>query len=199
MNEPRPVRSLADEYLEQLRRHQEAHDATHASGAEGNRLPSTPAGYRPSTQPSGQAAARSSTSAPVTGAASDLTPAHMDRLWVRMAGMFFDLWTNRAGTSDDGTWLASMRRSGLMASDVARGLASIERSGSTYPPSLPEFIRLCRPLQGMAGQQAASAPVSRAKALPITDEERTRRREVAFRHMDEIRRILKMPPAKRDV
>lgn len=111
--------------------------------------------------------------------------------------MFGDSWTRNYGPVDEhGVWLAGLRRAELTPQQLGAGLQAVLTSGATFPPSLPEFIRLCRPLQGMAGQQAASAPVSRAKALPITDEERARRREVARKHLDEARQLLGMPPRK---
>lgn len=195
MSDIRTRPSVAEEYLRQIREAAAAKDRTDRDAGESRPLPTSleSSDSRPTTR---QATGTSSTSRPGTGDESEsawhaVKPDHVALLWRRFAAMFGDNWTRSYGPTDEhGVWLAGLRRAGLTPERLGVGLRAVLGSGKTFPPSLPEFVKLCKPLDGLAGHQAAGAEAAKSKALPISDEERARRRQVAADAIAECRRIL---------
>ena len=66
----------------------------------------------------------------------------MASLWMRMVGLYGHKWTSSYGESDaDGTWQSGL--SGLTANDFERGLRNCMNCDDGWPPSLPDFRRMC--------------------------------------------------------
>lgn len=60
-----------------------------------------------------------------------------------MAGMFgISKVESTLGRADDGTWLAGLQD--MSTRDLARGLKRLLDSGKEWPPSLPEFRKMCQ-------------------------------------------------------
>ena len=83
----------------------------------------------------------------------------MSRLWARMAEMYGHRWVSQYGGSHGAmdTWQRGLR--GLTRDDISAGLRALLTRADTWPPSLPEFIQLCR-------QPAAEPAHARYVALP---------------------------------
>lgn len=69
-----------------------------------------------------------------------LTGQHMILLWEKMTRIYGRKWSSIA-ESDDGTWLQGLR--GITPENLSKGLGGIINSGNAWPPSLPEFKRMC--------------------------------------------------------
>lgn len=67
----------------------------------------------------------------------------IEDLWERMAKIYGHKWTSSYGDADDGTWRAGLR--GLTRKHIAHGLTKCVRGAEVWPPSLPEFIAMCKP------------------------------------------------------
>ena len=53
-------------------------------------------------------------------------------------------WTNSYGESDNGAWLTGLHD--LDPKDILEGINSVRLSGREWPPSLPQFRALCKPI-----------------------------------------------------
>lgn len=85
---------------------------------------------------------------PSTHSPSELTDAHIDRLWLRMAKMYGHRWVSSYGETDDGTWRTGLQ--GLTPTQIGAGIAKClqrrSRDGSEdWPPTLSEFRAMCLP------------------------------------------------------
>ena len=69
-----------------------------------------------------------------------LTSHHIAQLWVKMTMIYSHKWSSHA-EADDGTWLQGLR--GLSPAQVAHGLSMLIKNFISWPPSLPEFKKLC--------------------------------------------------------
>ena len=94
-----------------------------------------------------------------------LTDNHIKQLWTRMQAIYGHRWTSGFGETDiDGTWLIGLRD--LAPPMIAAGLeACIKLRADSWPPTLPEFRRLCLGLPDievacLAALRGASDPVS---------------------------------------
>lgn len=58
-----------------------------------------------------------------------------------MARIYGHRWTSSYHDSDDGTWLAGLRD--LIPEELAHGLRACIHRAEEWPPTLPEFRRLC--------------------------------------------------------
>ena len=69
----------------------------------------------------------------------------MRRLWQRMAEIYGHRWTSAygddAGASPGQTWAKGL--AGLTAEQIGHGVTAALASADPWPPSLPEFRRLC--------------------------------------------------------
>ena len=70
-----------------------------------------------------------------------ISTAHIDRLWERMTMLYGHKWTSSVGDCDDGTWMAGLHD--ITAQMIADGLERIIKGGNDWPPSLPEFRKIC--------------------------------------------------------
>lgn len=72
---------------------------------------------------------------------TDITSHHIDTLWSKMTRIYGHKWLSNFGSRDDGTWLEGLR--GLLPEELARGLRACLTRVDPWPPTLPEFRRLC--------------------------------------------------------
>lgn len=57
--------------------------------------------------------------------------------------MFGELWLRNYGSSDtDDRWASALTR--FTQTDIKHGIERLAESGKQFPPSLPEFIALCK-------------------------------------------------------
>jgi len=67
----------------------------------------------------------------------------MDFLWGRMTEIYGHKWTSNYGTKPTDVW--SKQLSALSRDDLKRGVTVCMTNGEPWPPSLPEFLAMCRP------------------------------------------------------
>ena len=115
------------------------------------------------------------------------TEAQIAQLWARMASMYGHRWLSAYGERDeDGTWRRVL--SGLVGEQIAKGLRGCIESGSEWPPSAPEFRRMCLGLRvdtSDGGSIANSMPPHRA--MLESDEVKARRKELGRKAFAEMR------------
>lgn len=67
----------------------------------------------------------------------------LDNLWLKMTEMYGHRWTASFGVSADQShaWAATL--AGLSGAQIASGLAALVERGDDWPPSAPDFRKLC--------------------------------------------------------
>lgn len=90
-------------------------------------------------------------------------------------------WVSSYGIEDDGTWAGALGR--LTGVEIKRGLSACLTRAEPWPPTLVEFLHLCRPPQPYYG------PVYRSLPGPPCDP------EIARAYLAQMRAQLGMPPA----
>ena len=70
-----------------------------------------------------------------------ITTKHIDTLWSKMARIYGHKWLTTFGERDDGTWLQGL--TGLLPDELAQGLRACLTRADEWPPTLPEFRRVC--------------------------------------------------------
>lgn len=110
----------------------------------------------------------------------------MERLWEVMTECYGTRWTTSYDVEPTPLWCRALEP--LADEAIARGIEGVRFSGGVWPPSLPEFVRLCSVDRTDGGAVAATIPAQRQ--LPLTDAERARRREAARLAVEEWRGIL---------
>lgn len=110
-------------------------------------------------------AAMSSTSA------QPITARHIDRFWQRMSGTFGHKWITSYGPEPNEAWVAALKT--LTVDQVKRGLDGCLTWAEEWPPTLPQFMGLCK--------AAKIAPEHRVMptALPMPGELWNQRAEAA--------------------
>lgn len=90
----------------------------------------------------------------------------IERLFARFAAMYGDaamrrMWGQQQPDAVKGIWCDSLGR--YTVEQILAGLRHLEESGVTFPPSLPEFIALCRrkPAPVIAMHQPLALPAPR--------------------------------------
>lgn len=74
-----------------------------------------------------------------------ITPKMIADLFGTMTGLFGQKWTNAYGLADrTGQWLATLKD--LHPQQFAMGINRVRLAGKDWPPSAPEFRKLCQPL-----------------------------------------------------
>jgi hypothetical protein len=63
--------------------------------------------------------------------------------WTRMASLYGHKWASQYGSSPDELWTKALTALGSDA--IRRGLEACVVSGDAWPPSLPEFMGMCKP------------------------------------------------------
>ena len=88
----------------------------------------------------------------------DRTP--LASLWVSLAEMYGAKFTSQYGETPLQTWAIGL--SGKSAADIGQGIEGLKERGSDWPPSLPEFVRLCETKQNkQAHKEWVSLPKPR--------------------------------------
>lgn len=91
----------------------------------------------------------------------------MGTLWTRMGEIYGHRWISAYGEYGDGerasstveTWRKGL--TGVTPEQIARGLKTCLERGADWPPTLPEFRAMCKPVRAPYHQKFARAlPVS---------------------------------------
>lgn len=82
-----------------------------------------------------------STAIPFQDIPNLLTSHHLALLWEKMTSTYGHRWISSYGETDDGTWLNGLR--GLLPDDLAKGYGRMIEQQYDWPPTLPEFRKLC--------------------------------------------------------
>ena len=109
--------------------------------------------------------------------------------------MYGHRWTSSFGDSvdPDRVWAATL--AGLDEAQVRHGMRQCVAQGHEWPPSAPEFRKLCTGTSDVSWEHKRVEAADRERAArtlthqPSPDE----RKRIARQHMDQIRRTLGMP------
>ena len=74
-------------------------------------------------------------------------------LWERMTGLYSNLWLERSGPSDDGTWAHAI--SAIPNPVISSVLGILATRRNAFPPNLPEFIGICMREMGLPDSKPA--------------------------------------------
>ena len=88
----------------------------------------------------------------------------MDFLWGRMTEIYGHKWTSSYGTKPTDVW--SKQLSALSRDDLKRGVTVCMTNGEAWPPSLPEFLAMCRPKKRESEAMYHTVPMLPA---PVSD------------------------------
>ena len=91
----------------------------------------------------------------------------MMRLWLRMNEMYGNLWESAQGQEPNETW--AMGLSTLSPEQIGAGLVALRDSAKPFPPTLPEFMGLCRGPASAPFQHLQSRSCYEALNAPIID------------------------------
>lgn len=100
-----------------------------------------------------------------------LTTDHMMKIWVKMTRIYGHKWVSNYGDADDGTWFTALKN--IPTEMIQRGLQSCLARADIWPPSLPEFCRLClnipdvETVKHRITNNKGSDPISKAIAAKI--------------------------------
>ena len=103
---------------------------------------------------------------------SPMIPSDMQirTLWLRMIALYGHKWSSAHGDQpEDGsgkTWQHGLR--GINASEIGDGLQACLAREDDWPPTLPEFLRLCRPKDNQPANDWKSQRADPAK-MPSPD------------------------------
>jgi hypothetical protein len=75
---------------------------------------------------------------------SEVTDEHIAYLWRCMVMFYGYRWLNSYGEADDGTWRAGL--CDVTPDQILHGIDSLRLSGKEWPPTLPEFRKMCVPV-----------------------------------------------------
>lgn len=103
---------------------------------------------------------------------SSINANNIGRLWLRLTEIYGHKWVSAHGESDEsGTWLKGL--SGLKPAQLSHGLSACMNREEAWPPTLPEFRRMCTPnLQASHKlfQQLPAPPVDKSVGLKFIAE-----------------------------
>jgi len=68
---------------------------------------------------------------------------HIAHLWGCMSMYFGYSWLNTYGEADNGTWLTGLHD--IKPEQILAGIDACRKSGKQWPPTLPEFRKICMP------------------------------------------------------
>lgn len=99
----------------------------------------------------------------------------IDRFWLRMTQIYGHKWASSFGESDtDDTWAKGL--ADLTVDEMKKGFIACVKSGEAWPPTLPEFRRLCRPAQRV-NEAMYRAPTERQIEHKLSEDQRKVGRE----------------------
>lgn len=118
----------------------------------------------------------------------------VESVWQLMGSMYGHRWTSSFGDSvdPDRVWAATL--AGLDEAQVRHGMRQCVAQGHEWPPSAPEFRKLCTGTSDVSWEHKRVEAADRERAArtlthqPSPDE----RKRIARQHMDQIRRTLGM-------
>ncbi|MCP5158509.1 MAG: hypothetical protein H6975_03675 [Gammaproteobacteria bacterium] len=128
-----------------------------------------------------------------------LAPKGVTALWSRFNHVYGHRWETGYGPAlnDQGeltdaakTWGRAL--AGFGPDELARGLRGCVERGDGWPPTLPEFIALCRPPPTRLAPYHALAP----KALPVPESVKEARRVAGCAALAQMKTILKIQPKR---
>lgn len=119
----------------------------------------------------------------------------VETVWQLMGSMYGHRWTSSFGDSvdPDRVWAATL--AGLDETQIRYGMRQCVAQGHEWPPSAPEFRKLCTGASDVSWEHRRIEAADRERAArtlthqPSPDE----RKRIARQHMDQIRRTLGMP------
>lgn len=118
----------------------------------------------------------------------------VETVWQLMGSMYGHRWTSSFGDSvdPDRVWAATL--AGLNEAQVRYGMRQCVAQGHEWPPSAPEFRKLCTGTSDVSWEHKRVEAADRERAARTLTHQGTedRRREVARLHLAEIRRTLGM-------
>tara|TARA_R110001592_G_scaffold187861_1_gene432774 strand:+ start:70 stop:504 length:435 start_codon:yes stop_codon:yes gene_type:complete len=101
----------------------------------------------------------------------------IDRFWLRMTQIYGHKWSSSFGEGDhDNTWAKGL--ADLTVDELKKGFIACVKSGEAWPPTLPEFRRLCRPAQ-RKNEAMYRAPAG----LQVTHQLSSEQRKVGREHL----------------
>lgn len=80
-------------------------------------------------------------------------PAVMLRIWRRMSEIYGHKWVSQHGTQPSDTWTVAL--ADVTVEQIAHAFRALLRELPEWPPSLPDFVRLCRPSPESLGLPSA--------------------------------------------
>lgn len=87
----------------------------------------------------------SATFSKITPTANPLSDSALETLWTRLAAIYGHRWVSNYGSNPEGvggdTWRHGL--AGLTGAQLSAGLRACTLAGEDWPPSLPEFRKLC--------------------------------------------------------
>jgi len=117
---------------------------------------------------------------------SHITERHMEALWQRFEAIYGKKFGEEFGNAIE-FWFRAFQEKGLRGEDLKRGLDACLDSGDQFPPSLPKFLRLCKPMRA-----AAHVPF---EPLPRLSLEHRKQDQVKLKtHLVELKRIIGKTP-----
>lgn len=102
---------------------------------------------------------------------------HIDRLWLHLGATFGHKWVSSYGAEPSETWLSGLVD--MTPDELRTGLVACMTWEPEWPPTLPQFRKLCRPIQ-----QAAHEAYQR---LPEPEDRREARKASGLAHLASLR------------
>jgi hypothetical protein len=88
---------------------------------------------------------------------SPITSRHMEALWGRFEAIYGKKFSEEFGNAIE-IWFRTFQERNLKPEDIKSGIDACLDSGDQFPPSLPKFLRMCRPLRAAAHVPFEPAP-----------------------------------------
>ena len=91
----------------------------------------------------------------------------LDKLWLKMTEMYGTRWTASVGDCPDQDHAWSTVLGGLNGREIANGLNVLVERGLEWPPSAPEFRRMCLHIPGLPSALEAWAQALKKVAIGV--------------------------------
>jgi len=110
----------------------------------------------------------------------------MEALWSRLGHIYGNKFSDEFGNSIE-FWFRAFQEKGLCAEDIKHGLDACLDSGDQFPPTLPKFLRMCKPVRA-----AAHVPF---EPLPRLSLEHRKQNQARLSHyIGELKRVISQNP-----
>ena len=117
---------------------------------------------------------------------SPITSRHMEALWGRFEAIYGKKFAEEFGDAIE-IWFRTFQERGIKPEDIKRGIDTCLDSGDQFPPSLPKFLRMCKPLRA-----AAHVPFEPTPRLSLED--RSNNQQKLKDHLVELKRLIGKAP-----